>query len=234
MTKERMTRKWLKNHVFYSWWKYLLLTAACVFCVDMLFSMTEYRPPEEKKVEIYILNDYVDAAAVREELSPVFFERCPEQEELTVLSINIGSDDMYARMQFTTYAAARQGDVYMMPVSEFKNLTAEEYEAFVDLTPYLESGVIDIRNIDISRYRIENEDGTQSVYAIPSDTLYGLTQYGNDPAGSLLCLTAFGENVDHAAQALNLMIGQYHSEKPEDYDQMRKGRQKSETFFKQE
>jgi len=231
MTKERITKKWLKNHIAYSWWKYLALAAACVFCVDMLFTMTEYRPPEEKKIEVYILNDYVEAPAVREELSERFFARFPDQEELTVLSINIGSDDMYARMQFTTYAAAKQGDVYMLPASEFKNLTAEEYDAFADLAPYIENGVIDVKDIDVSGYEVENADGTQSIYAIPSDTLYGLTQYSNDPAGSVLCLPAFGGNVDHAAQVLNLMIGQYHGEKPAGYDQMRKEKQKQMTLF---
>lgn len=231
MIKDRMTKKWLKNHISYSWWKYLLLCAACVFCVDMLFSMTAYRAPEEKKVEVYVLHDYVEASAMREALSGTFFERFPEQEELTVLSINIGSDDMYARMQFTAYAAAQQGDVYMMPFSEFKNLTAEEYDAFVDLAPYIESGVIKLRGIDVSEYAVKHADGTQSVYAIPSDTLYGMTQYSNDPAGSVLCLTSFGGNIDHAAQMLNLMIEQYHGEKPEGYDQMRKEKQKSATLF---
>lgn len=231
MTKERITKQWLKNHIFYSWWKYLALAAVCVFGVDMLFSMTEYRPPEEKKVEIYVLHDYIEATAVQQALAPLFFEECPEQEELTVLSINIGSDDMYARMQFTTYAAARQGDVYMMPVTEFRNLTAEEYDAFVDLTPYLESGVIDVRDIDVSAYTVEHEDGTKGVYAIPSDTLYGLTAYSNDPEGSILCLTAFGGNIDAAAQALNLMIEQYHGEKPDDYDQMRKQKPNQTAFF---
>jgi len=231
MIKERITKKWLRNHLSYCWWKYLALAAACVFCVDILFTMTAYRPPEEKKVEIYVLNDYVEASAVQAELSSLFFERFPEQEELTVLSINIGSDDMYARMQFTTYAAAQQGDVYMMPVSEFRNLTAEEYDAFVDLAPYMESGVIDAQDIDVSGYVVQNADGSQSIYAIPADTLYGLTQYSNDPAGSVLCLTSFGGNIDHAAQTLNLMIEQYHGEKPEGYDQMRKERQKSATLF---
>ena len=231
MIKDRMTKKWLKNHFAYSWWKYLLLCALCVFGVDMLFAVTEHKAPEEKKVEIYVLNDYIEASAMHDELAPIFFERFPEQEELTVLSINIGSDDMYARMQFTTYAAARQGDVYMMPVSEFINLTAEEYGAFVDLAPYIESGVIDVKEIDVSKYMVQNEDGTHSIYAIPTDTLYGLTKYSNDPAGSLGCLPEFGGNIDHAAHVLNLMIEQYHGEKPEGYDQMRKEKQNRTTLF---
>jgi len=231
VTKERMTKRWLKNHVAYSWWKYLLLAAACVFCVDMLFTMTEYRAPEEKKVEIYILNDYVEASALREAMAPIFFERCGDQEELTVLSINIGSDDMYARMQFTTYAAAHQGDVYMLPVTEFKNLTAETYEAFADLAPYIESGIIDTCDIDLSGYTVKHADGSQSIYAIPADTLYGLSEYSNDPAGSLLCLTAFGGNLDNAAEAMNVLIEQNHLQNLENYDRMRKEKQKQTTLF---
>jgi len=231
MTKQRITKKWLKNHMTYSWWKYLLLCAACVFCIDMLFVMTAYRAPEEKKVEVYILNDYVEASAVREDLSEVFFERCPDQEELTVLSINIGSDDMYARMQFTTYAAAQQGDVYMLPVKEFENLTQDGPEAFVDLKPYIESGVIDLQGIDVSRGTMRHADGSKGIYFIPADTLYGMLRYSNDPAGSVLCLTSFGGNDDNAARVLNLLLEQYHGEKPEGYDQMRKERQNRTTLF---
>ena len=102
MTKNRMTKAWLKNHISYCWWKYLLMAVLCVVGVDVLFAVTQYRPPEEKKVEIYVLNDYAETEAMSQELEPLFFERCPDQEELTVLNINLGSDDMYARMQFTT------------------------------------------------------------------------------------------------------------------------------------
>ena len=231
MTKQKITKKWLKNHISYSWWKYLLLAASCVFCVDLLFSVTAYRAPEEKKVEVYILNDYVNAEAVREELAPAFFERCPDQEELTVLNINIGSDDMYARMQFTTYVAAHQGDVYLLPAGELAGLTQDGPDAFVDLTPYLLSGVIDAKDIDTSAGIMKNADGTTGIYAIPADSLYGLLAYGNDPAGSVLCMTSFGGNDEHASKVLNLLIEQYHAEKLEGYESMRKERQKQTTLF---
>lgn len=231
MSKNRITKAWLKNHISYSWWKYLLLAAVCVFGVDLLFAVTAYRPPEEKKVEVYILNSYVDAEAVRQEISPDFFERCPDQEELTVININIGGDDMYARMQFTTYAAAQQGDVYMLPIGEIQNLTQEGPDVFVDLTPYIESGVIDTKGIDVSSGVMRRADGSEGIFTIPADTLYGLLDHGNDPAGSVLCLMSFGGNDDHAAQALNLLIEQYHTQKPEDYDQMHKQRQNRTTLF---
>ena len=112
-----ITRKWLKNHLTYSWWKYLVLVVACVMGVDMLFAMTAYRVPEDKKVEVYILNDYIQAQALEETLWPPFAEAYPDQEQLTVLNINLAGGDIYAAMQFSAYAAAQQGDVCLMPVS---------------------------------------------------------------------------------------------------------------------
>lgn len=231
MIRNRITKSWLKNHMVYSWWKYLLLLAVCVMSVDMLFAITAYRVPEEKKVEIYILNSYVDADAVQAELAPLFFSRCEDQEELSVMNINIGSDDMYARMQFTTYMSARQGDIYMMPDGEIPNLVQEGAEVLVELTPYIESGVLDLRGIDVSRGVMKDSQGNEGVYAIPADSLYGLLAHGNDPAGSSICLPAFGGNSDNAVSALDELIGLYQAEKPEGYEQMRRQEKKQPTLF---
>lgn len=231
MVMQKITRKWLKNHMAYSWWKYLLMATMCVFCVNLLFTVTQYRPPEEKKVEVYVLNSYAQVEAMRQELEPLFFERCPGQEQLQVININLGSDDMYARMQFTTYVAAKQGDVFLIPYQEMKSLAAEGPEVFVDLTPYLESGVIDAKDIDLSAGVMKNAAGEEGVYAIPADSLYGLLQYSNDPAGSCLCLMAYGGNDEHAAQMLNLLIEQYHTEKPQDYEHLRKKQNNQQLLF---
>ena len=55
-------------------------------------------------------------------------------------------------------------------------------------------------------YAVKNPDGTESVYAIPADTLYGMTQYSNDPAGSVLCLTEFGGNIEHISNYKTILI----------------------------
>ena len=58
MADNRITRKRLKNHFVYGWWKYLLAVVLCVMGVDLIFSMTAYRPPEDKKIELYMCNGY--------------------------------------------------------------------------------------------------------------------------------------------------------------------------------
>ena len=52
MGGKKLTKKWLKNHMTYSWWKYAVLAAVCILGVNLVFTMTAYRVPEEKKVEV--------------------------------------------------------------------------------------------------------------------------------------------------------------------------------------
>lgn len=230
MAENRITKKALKHHWSYSWWKYLLLVFLCAAGVDVVFTMTAYRPPEEKKIELYMLNGYCDTTAMKEELDPLFFGAHPEQEELTILNINLAGDDMYAAMQFSTYVAAQQGDVCLMPVSEVQKLAADGAEyAFMDLAPYIESGVIDAQDIDLTPGTMKSSTGETGIYAIPADTLYGLLAYGNDPADSMLCVMDYNGNEQTSAAVLNLLIERYRTEKPEGYDE--KPQQKQTVLF---
>lgn len=219
MAENRITKKLIKHHWSYNWWKYLLLVFLCAAGVDVVFTMTAYRPPEEKKMEIYVLNGYCDTAAMQTELEPLFFEAHPEQEELTILNINLTGGDMYAAMQFSTYAAAQQGDVCLLPRSEVQKLAAEGAEnAFMDLAPYIESGAIDVQDIDLIGGRMKNSEGKESIYAIPADSLYGLLAFGNDPADGMLCVMGYNGNEETSAAVVNMLIERYRTPKPEGYE----------------
>lgn len=220
MAQKRITKKWLQNHWAYSWWKYLLLACVCTMGINVLFTSTAYRPPEEKKIELYICNGYVDQTVLQEQLSELFFARFPEQEELTVMNINLASNDMYVQMQFTTYLAAQQGDVLLIPESQVYQLAdAGADNAFLELTPYIESGVIDLEALGVEALPMKDSEGVEGLYAIPADTLYGLFELGNAPENSYLCLTSFSGNEDAAAGVLSMLFELYQMEKPEGYDQ---------------
>ena len=63
-----------------------------------------------------------------------------------------------------------------------RRITADgAQEALVELTGYLDSGVIDADGMDLKNGTLDRGDGTAAVYAIPADTLAGLSRYGNDP-----------------------------------------------------
>lgn len=219
MAESRVTKKWLKNHWHYSWWKYMVLAMVCILGVNLLFTTTAYRPPEEKKIELYVSNGYVDTVALKAALSGPFFERLPEQEELTVMNINLAQEDMYAQMQFTTYMAAQQGDVLLLPRSELYKLAEGGADnVFAELTPYMDAGLIDAGRIGDGALVLRDAQGEEGVYAIAADTLYGLFDLGNIPEDSYLCMTSYSGNEESAACVMDLLFELYQTEKPEEFD----------------
>ena len=208
MAENRLTKKKLKNHFAYSWWKYALAAAVSAMLVSVVFAVTEYRPPAEKKVEFYVLNSYIDTETMQVDFWLLLQARKPEQEKLTVININLtDSSNIYAPMQFSTYVAAQQGDLFLISRDEMLKITSDgAEEALVELTPYLESGAIDAGDIDLAKGTLDRGDGTTAVYAIPADTLTGLSQYGNNPKDSLLCIPQYTQNADSAAALIELML----------------------------
>ena len=232
MAGKKLTVKWLKNHWSYSWWKYIAIAVICALGVDLLFTSTAYRPPEEKKLELYVLNDFVVTEPLYDMLWPQLQQRSPDQEELIVLNINLSGNDTYAYMQYSTYLAAQQGDVCLMPRSEVAKLAEEGAEnVFVELSDYIVDGVIDPKGIDLSRGMLKTSTGEVGVYAIPADSLTDLKNLSNNPADSFLVLLAHGGNDDHAAVLLDLMIENYHVDSEEDYVPAQESLQNLTTIF---
>lgn len=219
MADNRITKQRLRNHWAYGWWKYLLAAVCVVFGVNMLFTVTAYRSPEHKKIELYLCSGWADAEKAQADLWPVLLEIAPDQEELTVMNIDLTSEDYYSVMQFSTYLAAQQGDILLIPRSEMKKYASEGANGFfAELTPYIESGVLSVGDVDLTGMMYENESGEMGVFGIPTDMLYGLLGYGIDPADSVLAVTAYSGNEENCVRLLNAMLSRYHTEKPEDYD----------------
>ena len=210
MADNRITKERLKNHWHYCWWRYVIFGVLALFFVDILFVMTAYRSPEERKIEVYMCNGYANAAALQEDLWADLLAACPDQEELLVANIDLVSGDMYAPMQFSTYMAAQQGDLCLLPLEQMKSLAQDGAEyVFLELTPYVESGVIPVEGIDLTGGMFANERGELGLYGIPAGSLPGLYEYGCNPAGGLLCLMAYGGNDDTAATLLGQMIARF-------------------------
>ena len=136
MANQRLTKKKLKNHLAYSWWKYALAAAVSTMLVSIVFAVTEYRPPDDKKVEFYVLNSYADTETMQADFWPLLQAWKPEQEKLTVININLtDSSNIYAPMQFSTYVAAQQGDLFLISRDEMLKITSDgAQESLVGLT----------------------------------------------------------------------------------------------------
>lgn len=228
--ENKITKAWIRNHFQYSWWKYLAALIISTFGINLVFSMTAYRPPEEKKLEIYLCSGYADAQMMQEAIWPKILEVCPDQEELTVLNIDISTDDYYTQMQFTTYLGAQQGDILLLKKDKMAQLSQEGADyAFLELTPYIESGALDVGELDMSGMVFKSEMGEEGVYGIPADALYGLLDYGIIPYDTVLCVTGYNGNEENVIRVLQLMLDLYSGEKPEWYHPENIGKQNSES-----
>lgn len=217
MADNRITKKRLKNHFAYSWWKYALAAVLSVMGVSLVFAATRYEPPADRQLTVYVLNDYTDAETMQADLWARIKEAHPEQEALFVQNIDLtDNSNIYAPMQFSTYVAAQQGDVFLIPYDEMLKIVADGPEdALVDLTAYIESGVIDVSGLDLSACTMKKLDGTTGIYAVPADQLYGLrTAYYNDAKGSVLCIPIYSQNQDTAAEAIRILMELGKGEKP--------------------
>ena len=97
----------LRHHFMYSWWKYLLAILAGTLLVNLIFTVTEPRTPENKKVDFYIYG-YADTFTLDEYMEKVRLNEMPDMESMT--SLNILTDSTYGPMQLITYLAAGEGD----------------------------------------------------------------------------------------------------------------------------
>ncbi len=220
MADNRITKARLKNHWTYGWWKYLIMVVLVVMSVNVGFSVTAYKPSEEHRIEVYLCQGWADAEQFQADFWPALQEAAPDQEELTVMNIDLTSDDIYANMQFSTYVAAQQNDMCLLPRSEVKKLAEDEaWSAFAELTPYIESGALEPGEVSFSGLTFTNEEGGEGIFAIPTDTLYGLTKYGIDPADGALVVMSFSGNEENTVKLLQLIIDACATEKPEGYDE---------------
>ena len=200
--KTPVNKQTLRNHFTYSWWKYLLVLVGGIFLVDLLFTVTAPRVPEEKKVEFYVYG-YSDSDAVTKYLDRVHEEDLSDME--SVISVRLTTDETYGAMQLSTYIAVHEGDLYLLPREEFLSLSAvgsflplENDEALMSL--FNEAGK------DLKRgWRTLSESDETHLYGIPMDLLPGLQSMCYAENGYLAVL-AMGGNTDNTMTLLRRMV----------------------------
>lgn len=218
MADNRVTKQRLKEHWRYSKFLYVLLAVVSVLGVDLLFSVTAYRSPDDKRLHLYMCNGYADTDALQTDLRGDLFAACPEQEEFLAMNVDLINGDSYTQMQFSTYVGAREGDVMLLPYSEVKVLAEDGADfAFMELTPYVESGVIPTEGIDLSRGMMKDSQGGTGLYAIPADALLGLRDYYCNPSGAMLVAMSYNGNEGPAATLIGQMVARF-IRSADDYD----------------
>jgi len=187
--KTPINSRTLRQHLTYSWWKYAILIVLGAILVNLYYTVTVYRSPADKVIELYVYG-YGDQDALDSYMSGVRETDLPEMESMHTLVLT--TDATYGVMQLTTYIAAGEGDLYMLPRDQFVSMAAsgtwialEEDEELMNI--FTEAGV----SLQ-SGWRRNSEEGTTHLYGIPLSALPGLEKYAYVENGFLSVLITGG------------------------------------------
>jgi len=221
MVNTRITKARVRHHFSYGVWKYVLLAVLAVVGWDLLYNMTAYRPPADKKLDVFVVSPGADTERMHADLQEPLRAAFPDQEAFTFMNIGLGADmDPNAVIQFTTYVGAQQGDLFLMSMDLFRQYGRDvEGGMFLRLDDAIASGLITIEGIDIAPARFTPAGGEPGVYGIPARTLYGLTEYLINNEHMVWAIPVYTGNPDNAARLISFMIERFGTEKPEWYDE---------------
>ena len=172
--KTPITREKLKHHITYSLWKYVLLAILAIFGWDIIYSMTAYQPPEEKKIIMGIFS-YGDDSYITPYMEKVRQELLPDMEDVS--ASYMVPDATYGDVILSTRIIARECDIYVLPRTQFQNYAAQDaFMALEDVLPELVSD-LEAAGVSLSRgYRTVEETGVKHQFAIPCADLPGMTK----------------------------------------------------------
>lgn len=172
--KTPISIKAIRQHFTYAWWKYALLAFLAIFGWNLIYTVTEYQPPADKRVDLFIFG------VGDEELTDAYMEsiRTTEMTDMEAMdSALLLVDDTYTPVQLTTYIAAGEGDLYMLPKDYFQNYASQAaFLPLEDVPGLVES--LEAAGIDLDRgWRTAAESGEKHLYGIPMEQFPGLGAY---------------------------------------------------------
>lgn len=209
--KTPLTKERLRNHFTYSIWKYILAVGLCIVCVNLLYTTTAYRSPEHLRVDLYVqsptaTDEYVDAF-----MNEVWKNSVPEMETVDSIMLTSTSDDYYGDMQLSIYIMAREGDIYILRSQDYKKFASQG--CFMDLAEYIDEGVIDTGDIDLSAGYVSLIDenglpyGDKQLFGIPCKDLPGFKNAMYvDSSDLVLGVTVYNGNTDNVIAFVNELL----------------------------
>ena len=201
--KTPITKQTIREHWNYSWWKYALLVILALVGWNLVFTMTAYHPPEEKKVAMYVLG-VGDEGKLDSYMEQVRLTAMDDMEEMN--SVFMTYDETYTTMQIMVYLAAGEGDLYTLNKEMFQSyasqgafLPLEEIPGLMDMLT--EAGV----KLD-KGLRTNSENGEKHLYGIPLADFPGLSDFLYTYEESYLSIAALNGNDENCVKFLNIFL----------------------------
>ena len=199
--KTPLNTETLKHHLTYSWWKYVLCLVAGIFLVNLAFTMTEPRVPEDRRVDFYVYG-YANETSLDAYMEQVRRSDLPDMESMT--STLYYQDATYGPMQLAALVAAREGDVFLLPRDEFSSFSSAE--SFIALEGDGElMAIFNEAGVDLRRgWRTLPDSDDTHLYGIPLDALPGLNALCYAENG-FLSVTSYGGNLENTMKFFRIL-----------------------------
>ena len=218
--KTPLDRERIKTHLTYHFWIYILVIVASIFGWNLLYTMTAYKSPEDKRIDLYIQSSTASQQSVEEFIKPIWEKCVPDMEVVDAVMLMSNSQDYYSNMQLTVYIMAQEGDIYILNSYDYKTFASQG--VFADLSPYVEGGQLNLDGIDLSSGYIALTDenglpvGERKLLGIPLQSLYGyIDGMGMDNRDLMLGVTVFNGNESNVISFLNGFIEAGRGDAPE-------------------
>ena len=199
--KTPVNARTLRQHITYSWWKYLLLIILSVGAVLIYYDVSEYKAPPEKKVDVFVYG-LMDEDGFRAYLENVRVSEMEDMEE--IIPRLLVDDSQYGPMQLVTYIAAGEGDVFLLPREQFLSMAADgvwlSLEDDQDLMALFDSAEVNLQ----SGWRKNTETGETHLVGIPLSKLPGFDRYVYVNNG-YLCVGMTSPNLENAVKLLKIL-----------------------------
>ncbi len=161
--KTPFTRKRLKHHFTYAWWKYLAAVLGCLLVMNLFFSVTSARPRDDQKVDLFVYGSTTESLldAWMENLRA---EEFPEQALFDCYSVSSGVTS--GVQVFTTRVAVGDGDLLLIPRETFETFAQEGLLMPLEEQPWM-AEELSVHHIDPETGYWRGPDGVRRLYAVP-------------------------------------------------------------------
>lgn len=224
MPDTRFSKDRIKNHLHYGKWIYIGIAAIAFLLVDLVYTMTEYRPDRYHRVDIQlvgnsIFNDEALTAVAQKALEDVS-PSDENLEEVNIFNIAYSGDattDIYGAQKYTVMLAEGSSAIYVVNREMLENLVAQG--GALPLEPYVDSGVLPA-DLAVTLPEADGDGNPTAVSRVFAVDLSGLNKMlGDDIAfdnrDKYAVVFAACVNPDTATRVLRSMIDQLTGPAPD-------------------
>jgi len=217
MPNTRITKERLKNHLHYGKWIYILIAVVAWFAVDLVYTMTEYRPDRYHRVDVQLVGNSVMQDEALEEVAlkavQAVAPQDPRLEEVNLYNIAYSGDataDMYGAQKYAVMLAEGSSSIYFVNRALMEDMVNQG--GALPLDGYVESGALP-RELAVTMPEVDEDDqptGNSHVYAIDASGLGGMLadDIGYDVRDKYAMIFAACVNPDTAVAVLRNLMDQ--------------------------